>query len=231
MSGFCTAPENIVYWAFSRKKKCSLQHFGYCSSRCVDVSCFFDEFCSLNTYGHMLEHRYKPVKTNRKLQVLKSLRGLSFQKDAAIATTHTSRWKKKKKQAPSEPNEGVGHEWMEESNKWMHEWGIKETCSVYTVSESSSRHMSTNMCRRLCDYMPRTVLKGEEEVYSHCEQLVVNYQTFLYKKKRTHCGAIPFNQLYFLLENQQKNRVRWWSLVATRKQATGTCRRICQNIL
>lgn len=94
MSGFCTAPENIVYWAFSRKKKCSLQHFGYCSSRCVDVSCFFDEFCSLNTYGHMLEHRYKPVKTNRKLQVLKSLRGLSFQKDAAIATTHTSRWKK-----------------------------------------------------------------------------------------------------------------------------------------
>lgn len=94
MSGFCTAPENIVYWAFSRKKKCSLQHFGYCSSRCVDVSCFFDEFCSINTYGHMLEHRYKPVKTNQKLQVLKSLRGLSFQKDAAIATTHTSRWKK-----------------------------------------------------------------------------------------------------------------------------------------
>lgn len=62
--------------------------------------------------------------------------------------------------------------------------------SIY-VSESSSRHMSTNMCRRLCDYMPRTVLKGEGEVYSHCEQLVVNYQTFLYKKKRTHCGAIP----------------------------------------
>ncbi len=63
--------------------------------------------------------------------------------------------------------------------------------------------MTRNICKRLGDYMGRLVLKGEGEACPHCEQLVVNYQALLYKKS-IHYVAIPFNQLYFLLEKQTK---------------------------
>lgn len=71
--------------------------------------------------------------------------------------------------------------------------------------ESGSPHVTRNICKRLGDYMGRLVLKGGGKACSHCEQLVVNYQALLYKKS-IRCRAIPFNQLYFLVEKQTKTR-------------------------
>lgn len=140
---------------------------------------------------------------------------------------------KKNRQAPFEPNEGVGHEWMEGRNKWIHEWGIKETCGVYTVSESGRRHKSTNMCRSLCDYMPRTVLKGEEGVYSHCEQLVVNYQAFLYKKKKRREPIVELfhliSSIFYSRISKKRSTMVEFSGNTEEVQATGTCWRNCSE--
>lgn len=132
MSSFCTAPGNIVYLALSWiKKKCSLQHFGHCSNQYGDVICLFYLLTYLFIYllyllpiqEYVLVHSYKQLELRgkkRRPSRLKSLRGLAFQNDAAIATTQSPLQKKEEEniQTPLKQMNDC-HRWMPKKNKWI----------------------------------------------------------------------------------------------------------------
>ena len=135
MSGFCTAPQDIVYWALSSRKKMQPPAIWTLQQSIWWYLLLFDEFCNFNIQGNMLEHTHKPVKT--KQRDLKSLWGLSFQKDAAIATTHTP-CKKQPGFLWTKWMSRPQMEWKEKQmNTWMRNKGNKGVMqSIYGVKKA-----------------------------------------------------------------------------------------------